>query len=353
MDEATTLTDAGLLIGLCQYDEAERLLEGLVRWAEERGDDGLASHALEGLGTIATRQGREAQALELFERALAAAGDPDPAERESLYSNTARLRAYGGDPGGAVALLEEVLSRVESQADHDVAVFAHYAISLSYAYADSGDYGKAGTVLARVLRDGGEDLDLRVRQRLYYALTRLNINTGRTDQAVEYGRKTLDLTISAGLEEFVFESYHQLAYTLLDAGDTEEAGRYLTEARGHAQGPLDEGFLEVEWARYALQLGDLDGAIAHADAAIDLLADRAVPGVLGRAYLVKARAYEALGEPSRADGAYLMAIDGLEQQTGWPTDLAKACRRYGKFLRSQGRLDAALRMLERAGDAGI
>jgi tetratricopeptide (TPR) repeat protein len=242
---------------------------------------------------------------------------------------------------------------VESQPDHDVALFAHYAISLSYAYADSGDYGKAGSVLARVLRDGGEDLDLRVRQRLYYALTRLNINTGRTDQAVEYGRKTLELTLSAGLEEFVFESYHQLAYTLLDAGETEEAGRYLAEAGRHGSGPLDDGFLEVEWARYALQLGDFDDALEHADAAIDLLADRAVPGVLGRAYLVKARAYEARGEAARADGAYLMAIDALEQQTGWPTDLAKACRRYGKFLRSQGRLDAALLMLERAGDAGL
>jgi tetratricopeptide (TPR) repeat protein len=352
VDEAT-LTDAGLLIGLCQYEQAERLLEDLVAEAEERGDDQLASHALEGLGTIATRQGREARALELFERALAAAGDADPSERETLYSNTARLRAYGGDPCGAVRLLEDVLARVESQPDHDVALFANFAISLSYAYADSGDYGKAGTVLARVLRDGGEDLDLRVRQRLYYALTRLNINTGRTDQAVEYGRKTLELTLSAGLEEFVFESYHQLAYTLLDAGDTEEAGRYLAEARRHGEGPLDEGFLEVEWARHALQLGDLDDAIGHADAAVDLLADRAVPGVLGRAYLVKARAYEARGEAARADGAYLMAIDALEQQTGWPTDLAKACRRYGKFLRSQGRLDAALLMLERAGDAGI
>jgi tetratricopeptide (TPR) repeat protein len=183
-------------------------------------------------------------------------------------------------------------------------------------------------------------------------MTRLNINIGRTDKAVEYGRKTLELTMSAGLD-LVFESYHQLAYTLLDAGDTEEAGRCLTEAQRFTEGPLDEGFLEVEWGRHALQLGDFDGAIERADAAIDLLSDRAVPGVLGRAYLVKARAYEALGEPSRADRAYLMAIDGLEQQTGWPTDLAKACRRYGKFLRSQGRFDAALQMLERAGDAGI
>jgi tetratricopeptide (TPR) repeat protein len=350
VDEGT-LTDAGLLIGLCQYEQAERLLEQLLAEAEESGDTESASLALEGLGTIATRQGREARALELFERALEAGGDPDPVERETLYIHTARLRAYGGDPCGAVRLLEAALARVESQPDHDVAQFAYYAISLSYAYADSGDYGKAGSVLARVL-PYGEELDLRTRQRLYYAMTRLNINIGRTDKAVEYGRKTLELTLSAGLD-LVFESYHQLAYTLLDAGDTEEAGRCLTEAQRFTEGPLDEGFLEVEWGRHALQLGDFDGAIERADAAIDLLSDRAVPGVLGRAYLVKARAYEALGEPSRADRAYLMAIDGLEQQTGWPTDLAKACRRYGKFLRSQGRFDAALQMLERAGDAGL
>jgi tetratricopeptide (TPR) repeat protein len=350
VDEGT-LTDAGLLIGLCQYEQAERLLEDLVAVAEQRGDDQLASQALEGLGTIATRQGREARALELFERALAAAGEADPVERETLYIHTARLRAYGGDPGGAVQLLEGALSRVEAQRDHDVAVFTYFAISLSYAYADAGEYGKAGTVLARALQVA-EELDLRTRQRLYYALTRLNINTGRTEQAVQYGRKTLELTLSADLD-LAFESYHQLAYTLLDAGETEEAGRYLADARRHSEGPLDDGFLEVEWGRHALQLGDFAGAIEHADAAIDLLSDRAVPGVLGRAYLVKARAYEALGEPSRADRAYLMAIDGLEQQTGWPTDLAKACRRYGKFLRSQGRLDAALMMLERAGDAGM
>ena len=352
MDEAT-LTDASLLIGLEQFDDAERVLAQLLEQAEEAGDDQLASRALEGLGTIATRQGLEAQALELFERALAAAGEADPADREALYLTTARLRAYGGNPCGAVRLLEDVLARIESQPDHDMALFAHYAITLSYAYADSGDYGKAGTVLARVLRDGGEELDLRVRQRLYYALTRLNINTGRTDQAVEYGRKTVDLTVSARLEEFLFESHHQLAYTLLDAGDTEEAGRYLEQARAYVEGPLDEGFLEVELARYALQLGDLPGAVEHSEAAVERLADRAVPGVLGRAYLVQARAYEAMDEPARADRAYLMAIDALEQQTGWPTDLAKACRRYGKFLRAQGRLEAAMRMLERAGDAGL
>ena len=87
--------------------------------------------------------------------------------------------------------------------------------------------------------------------------------------------------------------------------------------------------------------------------AIELLGDRAVPGQLGRAYLVIARVYDDTHDDDRADRAYLMAIDGLQQQTGWPTELAKAYRRYGKFLRRRGRLEAALEMLELASDTGF
>ncbi len=47
-----------------------------------------------------------------------------------------------------------------------------------------------------------------------------------------------------------------------------------------------------------------------------------------------------------------MAVDLLRLQSGWPTDLAKAYRRYGKFLRRRGRVEDALGMLEAAGDTG-
>jgi tetratricopeptide (TPR) repeat protein len=255
-----------------------------------------------------------------------------------------------GDADGAVELLEECLRRVRASVDHDTAVEAHFAISLSFAYSDAGDYGKAGTTLAGVLQSGGEDLDLRVRQRLYYALTRLNINTGRTDLAVDYARKMVDLTESAGLEDIMFEALHQCAHALLDAGDAELAGAYLSRAEDHTQGPVDEGFLRVEQARHALQVGDYEGALDLSEQAVALLDDRSVPGELGRAYLVQARVYEHLGEDGRADSAYLMAIDALEHQTGWPTEMAKAYRRYGKFLRRRGRVEAAMRMLEQAGD---
>lgn len=352
MDEAT-LTDASLLIGLSRFDEAERVLDQVLTDATALGDDGLAGQALEGLGTIATRRGQETKALLLFEQAVERRGQPDPAEHASLYTNVARLRSYTGDADGAVALLDQCIARVEG-GDADPAVVAHYSITLSYAYADSGEYGKANTVLAGVLRDS-EDLDERVRGRLYYALTRLNLNTGRTDQAILYSERNLESSLAAQADD-LFDVYLQCAHVRLDAGETEQAGRYLEEARSRVPEPLgsiDEGFLLVEEARHSLQSGDHEQALEQARMAIELLGDRALPAQLGRAYLVIARVYDDTRDDDRADRAYLTAIDALQRQTGWPTDLAKAYRRYGKFLRRRGRLAAAMEMLELASETGF
>jgi Tfp pilus assembly protein PilF len=59
------------------------------------------------------------------------------------------------------------------------------------------------------------------------------------------------------------------------------------------------------------------------------------------------------GDADAADREYRLAIDSLERQTGWPTDLAKAYRRYGKFLRRHGQPDEAMRMLELASDTAV
>jgi tetratricopeptide (TPR) repeat protein len=351
--EGSTLTDASLLIGLGRFDEAELVLIELLDAADADGDAAAASHALEGLGTIATRRGQETRALELFEQAIARGGHPDPAERDGLYWNTARLRSYTGDAEGAIALLEECLRRLSARPQPDQALLAHFAITLNYAYADAGEYGKARTILADVLQRS-EDLDLQVQRRLYTALCRININTGRPDLAVEYAEKMLEIAlVSAPVS--LHDVYLMAAHTRLDTGDTEIAGRYLEQARAHAPQPLgtvDEGFLLVEEARYSLQHGDHEPALARARLAIDLLGDQSVPGQLGLAYLVLARVYDDTGRDDQADRAYLMAIDGLERQAGWPTDLAKAYRRYGKFLRRVGRSEDAMRMLELASDTG-
>ena len=348
------LTDASLLIGLGRLDEADRVLSEMLDHATAAGDEQLASRALEGLGAVASERGQESQALHLYEQAIERGGRPDPAERESLYTHTARLRSFAGDAGGAVALIEECLGRVSSAPDADPAVNAHYSITLSYAYADAGQYGRANSVLAGVLRDG-EDLDLQVRRRLYYALTRLNMNIGRTEQAIEYSEKNLETAIAS--DSLVFFVYLQCAHVRLDANHTERAGDYLAEARRRAPDPLgsvDAGFLLVEEARFSLQQGDHDTALSRASAAVELLADDpSGPGQSGLAHLVIARVHDDRGEADAADREYRLAIDSLERQTGWPTDLAKAYRRYGKFLRRRGQLDEAMRMLELASDTAV
>jgi tetratricopeptide (TPR) repeat protein len=352
--EDERLLDASLLIGLSRYDEAEDALRLLLAEADRDGPDELASEVLEGLGIVATRRGQEARALELFEQALVRGGHPDPVGRQTLYTETARLRSFGGDAPGAIELLEECRQRVAEQPDPDPAVLAHYAITLNFAYADSGQYGKAQTLLASVIRDA-EDLDLAVRGRLYFALARISLNTGRTAQAVEYADRRLEVAMAAG-GPVLSDAYLMCAHTRLDAGDTELAGSHLEQARKHAIPPLgsvDEGFLLVEEARHALQLGHHELALTRARAAIELLGDRSVPGELGAAYLVIARIYDDTGDDDRADRAYRMAVDLLRLQGGWPTDLAKAYRRYGKFLRRRGRVDDAMEMLEAAGDAGL
>jgi tetratricopeptide (TPR) repeat protein len=183
------------------------------------------------------------------------------------------------------------------------------------------------------------------------------MNIGRQDLAVEYSEKTLEAARALGLELLVFDAYLQCAHVRLDRNDTERAGVYLERARAHATEPLsavDEGFLLVEEARHLLQLGAHEGAMQRAREAVDLLSDDpSGPGQRGLAYLVIARVYEDTGDDERADRFYLYAIDSLRRQTGWPTYLAKAYRRYGKYLRRVGRPQAAIEMLELASETGF
>src|SRR3954467_11264179 len=135
------LTDASLLIGPGRLDEADRVLSAMLDRAAEVGDLRSASQALEGLGTVATRRGQEARALQLFEQAIERGDRPDPVEREALYTHTAPPRSFSGDAGGAVTLVEECLGRVSSEPDADPAVIAHYSITPRYASPDPGPDG--------------------------------------------------------------------------------------------------------------------------------------------------------------------------------------------------------------------
>jgi tetratricopeptide (TPR) repeat protein len=345
--------DAMMMIRLEQYEQAEELLRGVLREAEVDADAERMSECYEGLGLIAARRGRDSHALELFQQALDVGEPPHPAQRPDLYIELARLYISAGDSARAIAVMNECAQRLRAQPARDLAKLVRYTLLLSQAYTDAGDYGSAGSVLADALRDGAEEVDLHSRARAYYSLSRLYASTGQIGQAIAYADRALAIYELMDDNAALSDAHLLYAQNLLDAGETERAGTHLAAARGllgARPSSLDLGFVVVEEARHALQMGDNELASSRAREGVELLGNGALPGQLGDAYLVLARVYDELGDAERAEWAYAAAIDAIREQNGWTRELAKAYRWYGKFLKRMGRAEAALEAFELAAD---
>ena len=349
---AQRVDDALLRIGLGELDEAEEGLLTAMRAAEAARDIGTTRRAVEGLGTIAMRRGRTADAIAWLERALDGER-PDPVERIELYRALAQAYSESGRGADAITLLEGCLAEVRGLPEPDPASLVLYSVYVSHAYGDVGDYGRAAAALSDALRGDVEEIDRRVRAYAYHALARLYCTTGHTAQALVYADKRVELTVASGDDWAAGGAHLVRAHILLDDAQTEVAREALAEARrayGDRMSSLDEGWIVVEEARLALQAGDPADAVERARTAVELLGSFSAPGELGDAYLVLARGYDELGEVGRAEVAYAAAIDALRKQNGWHCELGRAYRWYGKFLRRAGRAEAAMEAFERAAD---
>lgn len=344
---------SSVLIGLGRLDEADELLRAGLREAERADDRASRSLALEGLGVIATRRGRDAAAIALFEQALAAAGEPPPlpAERLTLYWELARSYAGTGRADLAVELLQRSLRRMPEAAPDDQAAL-ELRLALAHALIDQGAYGPAEATLVDAMRRSDGDAGP-ARARVEYTLARLYAATGRAGHALAYASRAVDGWALVGDDWHLAGSHLLLAHVLLDCGAAGEAELHLARARhlyGSGLTTTDDGFLRVEQARLALQRGEPETAAAEARRAIEQLAGASSPGELGDANLVLARALEGLGVGDAAERAYGAAIDSLTRQNGWRCELGRAYRWYGKFLKGRGRAEAALEALERAAE---
>src|SRR4051812_19346814 len=223
--------DAMMMIRLERYDEAEELLRGVLREAQVDADADRMSEAYEGLGLIAARRGHEETALELLTKALDSGVPPHPAQRPDLYIELARLHVAGGDSARAIALLADCVERLRGLPERDTAKIVRYTLLLSQSYADAGDYGSAGSVLADALQDGSEEIDLRSRARAYYSLSRLYASTGQVTQAIAYADRALAIYELMDDNDALSDAHLLYAQNLLDASDSDRAQVHLTAAR--------------------------------------------------------------------------------------------------------------------------
>lgn len=327
---------------------AETALARVLEDALASGETVTANRARIGLGLAAARAGRDAEAVEHLETALAA--EPLQAGgRPDVYATLGRAYSNLGRPEQAVELFERCLDEVRAQEPPDPAGEVRYATYLSYALTDAGELDRAERLLGELAEDPLETADPYTRVRLFWSLGRLATREGRTLSGLAYFRRAVALLEVTEDTLHLARAHLSCAWALTKSGRVQEAGRHLEVAErlfGATPEPADIGWLRTEQAKRAVALGQPEEGIARAQEALAALGT-SDPGERGDAYWALAEGYALQGEVDSADAAFRQAVELL---AGYRPrrDVAAAYRSWAKLLRRAGRESDALDALERA-----
>jgi tetratricopeptide (TPR) repeat protein len=335
------LRDAEIALRLDDIEEAERRFLEILE-----SDEGGAkrSRAFAGLSEIALRTGDPRRAVALAEQALQLTGE-QPEHRPELGETLARAYAALGQLAPAIA----VLTRCRDHLQGDALQFVRFSTLLGAALTDAGNFAEAELVIANALARGRDIADPYARARLYWSQSRLLVEEGRSEDAEEYARKTLE-TLRATEDEYSIGLILQtLAHINLDLDRPDDALRLLNEAwpKIAAVGtPLEMAQYQIEKARALAALGENEEAGRLAMEMTNALGDTH-PTDAGRAYVLLGETFAALDDGARAREVLELGIELLEQRP--PSRyLVKAYKQLAALLRDQGEPAEALALLERA-----
>ena len=220
---------------------------------------------------------------------------------------------------------------------------------LGYALTDHGDLAGAEQIVARALARGHDVADPYARARLYWSQSRLLAEQAQPAAAERYARKTLETLRVTEDGYAVAHAIETLAHICLELGRAREALDLLDEGEPLIQGagsPPEIAHFQLERARALAAVGEQEEAASLAMQVAGQLDEMQAVG-RGRAYLLLADLFNDLGDSARAQELYELAIEFAEN--GAPSKhLASAYRALADLLKTQGRRDEALDLLERA-----
>ena len=346
--------DAELLIALERYDEAEELLGRQLRDAQTAGDRTAASVALEALGQIAIRRGREQHALDLLRESLEFADDPDPAERTGLYFELARLLASTGRrrrrrriswrrcSSGCAPATPTTWRRSPATASPE-----HGSGRLRPLHRGGPAARRGAARRRRRARPPGR----RARQLRPLAAQQHHrpLRAGRRLRAACASAQRGDRRRMGTGAVSPRPGAHPAHHRRHRAG-RRAPGRVPRPARrsaGNGARGLPERSTRPGWRSSAATPNSRSRSPANRSRCSS---NAAIPGELGIAQLTLARGLDELGDDAGAEQAYTAAIDLFRRRPGWHRERSRAHRWYGKFLRRHGRDEAALREFELAAD---
>jgi tetratricopeptide (TPR) repeat protein len=296
----------------------------------------VRSRAVAGLGQLAARAGRNAEAIGQFERA--AAIDPSPADAATVEA-LGRAHAALGNEAHAISVFRSRYDQARS--NDDTPEIGRFGVLLANAQIDALDCPGATTTLSFVI-GAVPNADLATLARVHWSQARLGSLRGDTVAARRHAMSALALLESSDDRRLFAYAHHLLAFAELDAGNPEVALELVergSEILGADATDYDDAAFEIERARAYVQLGRLEEAASIAMGAAARFSSLH-PVDFGRTYTELASAFLAQGERERAGELYELAIELLEPR---PTRfLAEAYARYGEYLELIGDTSGAL-----------
>jgi transcriptional regulator with XRE-family HTH domain len=347
-DRELRLTDLELAVRLGEAEGAEQGLGELAEEAIAAGDRRTLLRCNVALAALAQERGDASRAVALLERALTGE-EFDPYGLADIYAQLARAYAAAGNTYAAVELFQRCLSEVAD--GDDPALEARYATALSYALSDIGEIARAEEVVEQAISRTKDIEDPYMRVRLYWSMARLAQMEGRPSAALTNVRKAIAL-LRLTDDTLHLARAHLLAASIsLTREDAATAEGHLDQTEillGAAPATEDMVELKIRRARVEILKQNPAAAVALAREAIELVGD-SNPLDQGLAFSVLADALTLSGESPGADEAYRRAVALLEEQGRW-RDATNACRAWARMLRTVGREEQAMDVLDRAAE---
>jgi len=345
------IADAELELRLAEKPaEAARKLDQLRDEALTAGDSVAAARANVALGLAAAAAGQNVEAIDRLESGLELS-PVSPSARPDVFATLGRAHVATGRSDRAVELFERCLDEIAQDAPDDLAAHVRFTTYLSYALTDLGDLERAQAVLDNVLVQAESLTDAYSRVRLYWSLARLTDLQGRPATALDYVRRAIALLDVTDDTLHLARAHLLCGSILMTQGRPDEAGRHFDLAEqlfGPHPEPEDVANLRTDQSRRAAVLGDGEGAVRHARAALDAIGDE-FQHEKGNALWALAEGLALTGDNDGAHDAFRRAT-ALMEEHGHRRNYVEAYRAWGKFLRRAGRETEALEVLERAAD---
>jgi tetratricopeptide (TPR) repeat protein len=348
-DRQLRLDDAELALRL-QGDApgAEREYRRVLEEALEVGDSVAATRAEAGLALAVEQQGRYDEAVEHLE-ALVASGKLSVLSRPDVFMALGRAYAARGSYQDAVDLFERCLADLRSREPTDRAIELRFTTYLSCALADAGKLEDAREVVLEATQHEHE-VDPAARVQLNWSSARIASMTGDAAAAMDSMRVAIALLQSSEDTHELAVAYLLCSQILVLDGRASEARPYLDRAERLLTLGTDSvnlGALRTQQAFVAVAEQRPEEAIERAHEALELLAEHEL--AQGATWYALGKAFAAKGDVERAIPAFKRAVDLLADTGEW-REATAAARAWSEVLRTAGKTDEALDVLEQASE---